>query len=577
MANQKISDLLNLALEATAREREESMELDVGYDREEQRWDVIIRYSGEIRELERPGIFITPLLGNYAIVNLPQNEIEAFSGQEQVEYMEKPKRLYFAVASGRAVSCMNPVQNQPPRLFGQGVLVACIDSGVDYTHADFRNEDGTTRILRLWDQTIPGRPPQGYRIGTEYTQDEINRALQAQTARERAEIVPSRDTSGHGTAVLGIAAGNGRESQGVNRGVASQSQLLVVKLGLPRSDSFPRTTELMQGVDYAIRQAAALGLPLALNLSFGNSYGSHSGRSLVETYMDGAANFGRASICVGSGNEGSRAGHTSGVVRQGENLEVELGIGEYEPTVNVQLWKNYQDRMEIYVVHPSGAMIGPVQQIRGAQRFRIQNTELLVYHGEPSPYSTAQEIYVDFLPVGGYVDSGIWKFRFVPVRILQGDFDMWLPGGGVLGQATRFYQPTPDTTLTIPSTALQVITVGAYNPQLQSYADFSGRGYTRVIRQVKPDLAAPGVNILTTRAGGGYAQMTGTSFAAPFVTGAAALLMEWGIARGNDPYLYGEKVKSYLISGARQLPGEREWPNPRLGWGVLCVSDSLPI
>lgn len=275
MDNQKISNLLNLALDATSGEREESLELNVGYDEEDERWDVIIRYSGETEALESPGIRITPLLGNYAVVNLPQNRIDAFARLPQVEYMEKPRRLFFSVVTGRAVSCINPVQNQSPYLFGKNILVACIDSGVDYTHADFRNADGSTRILRLWDQTIPGKPPQGYQIGTEYTQEEINQALMAETAQERQAIVPSRDTSGHGTAVLGIAAGNGRESGGVYRGVASESQLLVVKLGIPRPDSFPRTTELLQGIDYAVRQAAQLGMPLALNLSFGNSYGSH--------------------------------------------------------------------------------------------------------------------------------------------------------------------------------------------------------------------------------------------------------------------------------------------------------------
>lgn len=578
MDNQKISNLLNLALDATSREREESMELNVGYDEAEERWDVIIRYSGETEALESPGIRITPLLGNYAVVNLPQSRIAEFSRLPQVEYVEKPRRLFFAAATGRAVSCVNPVQNQSPYLFGKDILVACIDSGVDYTHADFRNADGSTRILRLWDQTIPGKPPQGYQIGTEYTQEEINQALMAGTVQERQAIVPSRDTSGHGTAVLGIAAGNGRESEGVYRGVASESKLLVVKLGIPRPDSFPRTTELLQGVDYAIRQAAQLGMPLALNLSFGNSYGSHSGQSLVETYLNTAANFGRTTICVGAGNEGSRAGHTSGVVRTDQEFVVEMGIGEYEPAVNVQLWKNYQDQMRIYIEHPNGQVVGPVEQILGAQRFRIQGTELLVYHGEPSPYSTAQEIYVDFLSAGSgsYVDSGVWKFRLVPVRVVQGDFDMWLPGGGVLSEATRFYQPTPNITLTIPSTALSVITVGAYNPQLQSYADFSGRGYTRVVQTVKPDLVAPGVDIRTVRAGGGYAQVTGTSFATPFVAGAAALLMEWGIVNGNDPYLYGEKVKAYLRRGARPLSGFTEYPNPQVGYGALCVRDSIP-
>ena len=175
-----------------------------------------------------------------------------------------------------------------------------------------------------------------------------------------------------------------------------------------------------------------------------------------------------------------------------------------------------------------------------------------------------------------YVNSGIWTFTLVPRQVVDGRFDMRLPGGGVLNTGTKFLNPNPETTLTVPGTAAKVITVGAYDSQNQTYADFSGRGFTRVTNQVKPDLAAPGVDITTARAGGGYTSVTGTSFATPFVTGAAALLMEWGIVRGNDPFLFGEKVKAYLRRGARQLPGYARWPNEMLGYGVLCVQKSLP-
>ena len=129
--------------------------------------------------------------------------------------------------------------------------------------------------------------------------------------------------------------------------------------------------------------------------------------------------------------------------------------------------------------------------------------------------------------------------------------------------------------MTIPATARRIIAVGAYDSLVDSYADFSGRG-SRMLPYLKPDLVAPGVNIVAPVPGGGYRTVTGTSFAAPFVSGSAALLMQWGIVNGNDPYLYGEKVKAYLRKGARPLPGYEEYPNEEVGWGALCIAQSLP-
>ena len=160
---------------------------------------------------------------------------------------------------------------------------------------------------------------------------------------------------------------------------------------------------------------------------------------------------------------------------------------------------------------------------------------------------------------------------------MNGNYNFWLPSSAVLNLSTRFLQPSPDGTLTIPSTAQRPISVGAYDDSTGSYADFSGRGYTQIAGRAKPDLVAPGVNIITVKNGGGYEAVTGTSFAAPFVSGGAALMMEWGIVRGEDPYLYGEKVKAYLRKGARRLPGFDLWPNPLVGYGALCVRDSLPL
>lgn len=274
MPDQKLENLLNLAMNALPQERAKSENLNVGYDPTTRLWDVIVKYSGPESGLGGERIQVVPLLGGYAVVTLPESEIAAYSVREQIEFIEKPKRLYFETFEEREASCILSVQNGADGLTGEGILVGSVDSGVDYFHPDFRNEDGSTRILRLWDQSVDGNPPENYVSGTEYTKEEIDEAL-ARGETEGRRLVPSGDFSGHGTAVLGIAAGNGRASDGVNRGVAYRSDLLVVKMGNPRENSFPRTTELMEGIDYLIRQAMKMRKPIVINISFGNNYGSH--------------------------------------------------------------------------------------------------------------------------------------------------------------------------------------------------------------------------------------------------------------------------------------------------------------
>lgn len=448
--------------------------------------------------------------------------------------------------------------------------------GIDYMHPDFRNADGRTRILAIWDQTIAGTPPAGYHLGTEFTRAVIDEALLQPSMDEAYAVCPSRDLSGHGTHVAGIAAGNGRASAGIKRGVAYGSELLVVKLGTPRTESFPRTTELMQAVDYVVRKARELERPLALNLSFGNNYGSHDGTSHAETYLSAAANYWKSVFLIGTGNEGASRGHASGYLNPLQPEVVEFAVGMYETGLSIQIWKSYADSFAISIVHPNGNTVETIQQIQGTQRFTMESTQLLIYFGEPSPYSPYQEIYIDFIAGEDYVDGGIWKVILVPERIVTGRYDMWMPSIAVLNESTGFLYPAEETTLTIPATADKAIAVAAYDSYYDQPAPFSGRGYTRDNRQIKPDICAPGVNIESCAPGGGYTVKSGTSMAVPFVTGSASLMMEWGIVNGKDPFLYGEKVKAYFIRGARHLPGLTEWPNPQLGWGALCLRNSFP-
>ena len=578
--SQKLENLLNLALDADQGEIERSEELDVGYDKEENVWELIVKYSGTLEAVRQTARSVTELLNGYAVIVIEEERIGQLAQLPEVEFIEKPKKLYFQTDVGRQVSCIDIVQDMPLSLRGKGTLIGIVDSGIDYENAEFRNEDGTTRIVSLWDQSVNGRPPAGYLAGTEYTREQIDAALATEDKEVRRQMVKTSDVSGHGTAVAGIAAGNGRGSEGRRfRGAAPEAELIIVKMGAPREGGFPRTTELMRGVDYIVRKAVELRRPVAINISFGNTYGSHDGTSLVERFLNDIADMWKNVICIGSGNEGASAGHVSGKVRRQISETVELAVQQREPALSIQIWKSYVDEMGVSVISPSGRQAGPFYEFLGAQRYILGDTELLIYYGEPKPYSVKQEIYLSLLPGKQYIESGVWKIVLTPGRIVDGEYQMWLPTQTSLNMGTAFLQPNSMSTLTIPSTASLAVTVAAYDARTFSYADFSGRGPAGMYEGenvLKPDIAAPGVRVTAPVPGGGYQSFSGTSFAAPFVTGSAALLMEWGIVRGNDPYLYGEKVKAYLRKGAKQLAGYERWPNALLGYGALCVRDSLP-
>lgn len=589
MDNQKLENLLNLAIETAPKQREKSLNLNVGYTAATRTWELIVKYNGDLSDLSSMGVAVEDLIAGYAILTVPQERIEDVANLKQIEYVEKPKRLFFAATVGMETSCVLPVTVRSPYLSGENVLVAVIDTGIDFTNRHFRNADGSSRIRYLWDQTIAPDaargflPPEGFLIGTEFDNNQINEALAVPSIEDRLRLVPSRDVSGHGTAVAGIAAGSDVEAYG---GVAPQSSLLVVKLGVPDVRSFPRTTELMRALTYVVKKAQQLMMPVAINLSFGNTYGAHDGTSLVERFLDNIAEIGRTVICVGSGNEGASAGHVQGRVETpGARAYVELAVGAYETSLNVQLWKNYVDSYRVTLHSPGGeTQILPLTGM-GKVVVKMAQTTILIYLGKPTPYAVTQEIYFDFIPDGRYVSPGVWAFELEAVHTVTGQYYFYLPSGSVRSNSTRFFTPNPQVTLTIPSTAGKIITVGAYDAVFESYADFSGRGYVYAERTVglaaggivKPDFAAPGVNIVAPDTQGGYGTFTGTSFAAPFATGAAALLLEWGIVRGNDPFLYGEKMKAYFRNGARPLRGETVYPNERVGFGALCVADSLSL
>ena len=640
--SEKLENSLQLALDTPQAEREASVSLNTGFNKADKTWELIVKYNNSpnfLSYVNNRQIQTDLLLSGYAILTIPESEIPALTRQPFLEFVEQPKRLFFADRAGLSASCIPanrifynalPDVSEPPfTLTGKGVLIGIIDSGIDFTNPDFRNPDGSTRIRALYDiqqNRIFSREDINLYLQSEAFERINNPNLQNEASSENVTISLSRaiDFSGHGTAVAGIAASNGASSKGYFEGAASETsagyenssagyagslagvapeaELLVVKLGPDIPDSFPRTTQLMKAVNWTVLTATEMGMPISINISIGNTYGPHDGSSLLETFLDAAAEVGRTSICVGGGNEGSDRGHTSLIFEQNETGTkfISLSIGDYETGLTIQLWKNYSSDCSVALIAPDGTVypivetfptltgtfLRPAASLDRSLTISTTGETILVYIGTPVPYSINQELYFDFIPKAEYLTRGIWQFRIEKSVSNPLSLNLYLPVGLTRSLETRFVDPDTSNTITIPSTASRVITVGAYDPYTDLVPDFSGRGYileqlvtdreatgtsTFFQTQVKPDLVAPGVNIVSNDLLGGYSTFTGTSFAAPFVTGGAALLMEWGIVRGNDRYMYGQKIKATLQRLARQLEAYPSVPNEVSGYGALCL------
>ncbi len=535
--------------------------------------EVIVKYNGDLRNIgTQLGADIELLSPDYAIITIGINRLPELYTFPQIEYIELPKTLTFMLRESLESACITSVQRLGEfGLTGSGVIVGIIDSGIDYTHPDFRNPDGTSRILFLWDQTAAGPPPQGFRNGTEYTQARINEAL---LSADPLISVPSSDTAGHGTAVAGIAAGNGASSGGTEKGVAPNASLIVVKLGHTGNESFARTTEIMRAVKYLSDKAIVLNMPLSINLSYGTNNGSHTGDSLFERYLNSMCERWKTVISVATGNEGSAAHHYHAKLAQRETSTIEFSVTGNPRRLYMTLWKNFADTITFELIAPNGRSTGAIQPLQSVTRATLGGTSVSIIYAQPNHYTIQQEVYFFFSTQGSGVAPGVWKLIARGEQIVDGEFNIWLPTVEDVTQNTSFLRADVNLTLTLPSTVQNVVSVGGYNSMLGIATVFSGRGPANGSPYFKPDLVAPSVSILTTKAGGGYDTYTGTSMAAPFVTGAAALMMEWGIVQGNDPFLYGQRVKAFLRRGANR-EFSAQIPNNQWGYGALSLCDAM--
>lgn len=603
MSFQKADSRLNLLL--TLDEKNPAFKEFLG-NTAQKGWELIIKYNFLSEPFTSPYLLsFTPLVSGFAIVNIMPEGIPELLNSTSVEYVELPKEMFYQLDNALSASC---IQKSSPFIStsvetGEGIIIAVIDSGIDYMHPDFINPDNTTRILSLWDQTLStDDSSQKYGLGRIFSEEEINNAIR----ENDKNLVPSFDLSGHGTHVTGICAGNGRASLGKYTGVAPRASLLIVKLGSFSDSRTALTSHLMMALDWCINESVMRNMPLAINLSYGENFGPHDGLGLLDKYIGEIALIGRTCICIGTGNEGVRQRHAATKLSNNDRKSVELNISPFESSLSIQIWKNYYDECSIELVTSEGISTGilPVPGKSQILSLDAGNVSIFIYFGLPTPFTISQEIFIyvipkknpiqaspedtlsegffseDFPSEGflseGFLPEGLYTVNFYGDKIRTGEIDLWLPSASSLSATSRFITPEENTTLTIPSTSPLAISVGGYNSNTLSYSPFSGRGFTKGTHFIKPELSAPAVDIISTSPGGGYESRTGTSMAVPFVTGSCARLMEWGIKKGNDPYLYGERAKAFLIKGTEKIPAYSQYPNPSVGYGVLCLSNSYP-
>ena len=517
-------------------------------------YEVIVKYNGNILRLENElNVSVEILSPTYAIITSSDpNEFDKLLEYSEIEYVEKPFILVTQDTQSFSSTGITSFKGRT-NLSGRGTIIGLIDSGIDYTLPIFKDQNNRSKILYYWDQSITGTPPEGFKEGTLYTNEDINMALNGE------KNIPISITAAHGTHVAGIAAG-----------IANDANLIVVRVGNRQTDYYSRSTEFMRAIKFILDTAVSLNMPVAINISYGSNEGSHLGLSLFEQYIDDMCLYWKNNIIVAAGNNANRGGHQRIQLENNVNQEVEFTIGQNERIINLNIWPDFTDEFTLQIISPSNEQ----SQVLSEQSPKIINTmgsTSVVGNFYPiEPYSLARRITIQFTG-NPYINSGIWRLRFEPRNIVNGRVQMYLPTAEGISKDTRFLFPTSTLTVTVPGTAPRVITVGSFNSRTDTVSVFSGRGDID-LGVYKPDILAPGEDIISYLPGGSTGSLTGTSMATPHVTGVCSLLMQWGIADRNDPFMYSQRLKALLIDNARRREGVR-YPTNETGYGFLDLTN----
>lgn len=543
-------------------------------------YDLITDYlfTEEFREAEVPDYCFTKIDDKYGLVYVKNDEVPMMN-VATFGYSLIPK-LYGLMQDFNQIplieSNITRVQQPPLSLTGSGVIIAFIDTGISWEKEEFKDSAGNSRILNIWDQTIQtGTPPEGFLYGTEYRQEDINRAI-------RGEIsIVTTDEIGHGSAMASVAAGSSIGNGLEFLGAAPNAQIVVVKLKQAKQylrdyyiipEGVPAYAEgdIMNAVNYCNRLQILYQRPIVICLGLGTSYGNHTGDLPLPTYLDKIASFRNRSVVVCAGNEGNAAHHYFGTIERQNGVtgevydDVEISVGENERGFILELWGTLPSVYWITLRSPSGEVRQGFRPGFGQSqtyRFIYERTEVTLDTILVEPESGEELFLFRFEnPV-----EGIWTIRVSLVGdAMEGSFHMWLPITQFLSSDTVFLEPNPYTTITNPGYAGLALTIGGYDTGNNGLYVNTGRGFAKN-GEIKPDITAPAVEISTSEG-----VRSGTSLGAALTAGAAAQFFEWAITEGNQPLIRNRELKNYFIRGARR-DVNLDYPNRDWGYGILDI------
>lgn len=519
----------------------------------------------------------------FSAIYYPLSEINPISVGEDT-YIAIPK--LFGLMDMSAVEATGALRLQRVRgtsLTGNGVIVGFIDTGIDYTNDIFKNVTGRTRILSIWDQSDQsGTHPQGIEFGSEYTREDIDRALQSENPYS---IVPTKDTQGHGTFMAGVACGS-EDVENNFIGAANESQIAVVKLKKAKKylrdfylieenvQDVYQENDIMQAVTYLRNLSRRESKPLVLVLGLGTGSGQRSGGSALSQQLNDLGEMIGCCVVTCAGNEGNARLHYKGSVLNKEYEDVELRVGEGTNGFTMELWGNSPDIISVAFISPSGEMISRIPARVGQSdtvEFLLEKSKIDISYSLVEAGGGVELIFMRFIDP----TPGVWIIRVYGNNILEGDYNIWLPIKQFIDKETYFLKPNPDITLTVPSTTQATITVAAYDNMTNALFTDSSRGFTRT-NEIKPDITAPGVNVYGPGINNNYVRKSGTSVAAALVAGNCAQLMQWGIVEKNETQMKTNYIKNFLIRGAIR---DRNivYPSKEWGYGKVNVYEAFSI